>query len=108
MFRIFLILTLFFLPICVFATTDADRWVAEAEYYQKKADGYRREALYHLKKAANYEREASYYSRKGKPDRAKSFQRRATKEMNEYKIQLKYAAKAEDRAADYLKRATNK
>lgn len=30
---------------------DADRYVREAEYYQKKAVGYRREASYFLKKA---------------------------------------------------------
>ncbi len=37
----------------IFATD----YLAEAEYYQKKADGYRREAEYYEKKAKGYERE---------------------------------------------------
>ncbi len=82
-----------------------ERYVKEAEYYQKKADGYRREARYYLKKAEGYEREAAYYTGKGNADRAKDYQRRASRAMNNYKTQMRYAANADDKAADYLKRA---
>lgn len=86
---------------------DVDRYIREAEYYQKKADSYRREAAYHLKKAESYQREAAYYTKKGKTDIAKGYQRKAEREMDSYRTQLNYAAKAEDKAADYLKRASN-
>ncbi len=83
----------------------AERYVKEAEYYQKKADGYRREARYYLKKAEGYEREAAYYTGKGNTNRAKDYQRRASRAMDDYKTQMRYAANADDKAADYLKRA---
>ncbi len=83
----------------------AERYVKEAEYYQKKADGYRREARYYMKKAEGYEREAAYYTKKGNTDRAKDYQRRASRAMDSYKTQMRYAANADDKAADYLKRA---
>ena len=86
---------------------DADRYIREAEYYQKKADGYRREAAYFLKKAEGYEREAAYYTKKGKADTAKSYQRKATRALDDYKIQLRYAADADEKAADYLRRASS-
>ncbi len=83
----------------------AERYVKEAEYYQKKADGYRREARYYLKKAEGYEREATYYTKKGNTDRANDYQRRASRAMDSYKTQMRYAANADDKAADFLKRA---
>ena len=94
---------------------DADRYVREAEYYQKKADGYRREAAYYLKKAEQYERDAAYYTKKdaayytkkGKTDTAKSCQRKAKRAMDNYKTQRRYASCADEKAADYLKRASN-
>ena len=56
-----LLIILFLLcTVSVFATD----YLAEAEYYQKKADGYRREAEYYQKKAQGYEREAEYYIKK--------------------------------------------
>lgn len=85
----------------------AERYVKEAEYYQKKADNYRREAQYYLKKAEGYEREASYYSKRGNTDRAKDYQRRASRAMDDYRTQMRYAANADDKAADYLRRASN-
>jgi len=84
----------------------AERYVKEAEYYQKKADGYRLEAHYYLKQADGYEREAAYYTRKGKTDRAKYYQRKASQAMDGHRTQMRYAARAEDKAADYLKRAS--
>ena len=84
----------------------ADRYVKEAEYYQKKADGYRREAQYYLKKAEGYQKEAAYYTRNGKTKRAKDYQRRASRAMDDYKTQMRYAANADDKAADYLRRAS--
>lgn len=87
-------------------SSQAERYVKEAEYYQKKADGYRREAQYYLKKAEDYEREAAYYTRKGKTDRAKYYQRKALQAMDCYRTQMRYAARADDKAADYLKRAS--
>ena len=104
----FIILSLF--PIqYVMASSDsqADRYVREAQYYQKKAESYRKEAAYHLKKAESYQREAAYYTKKGKTETAKGYLRKAEREMDSYKTQLNYAAKAEDKAADYLKRASN-
>lgn len=86
-------------------TTQAKRYTQEAEYYQKKADGYRREAQYYLKKAEGYQREAAYYTRKGDTDRAKDYNRRADRAMDDYKTQMRYAANADEKAADYLKRA---
>lgn len=86
-------------------TRQAKRYTQEAEYYQKKANGYRREAQYHLKKAEGYQREAAYYTRKGDTDRAKDYNRRADRAMVDYKAQMRYAANADEKAADYLKRA---
>lgn len=42
---IVLMMMAFFVPMYA-NQDDADRYVREAEYYQKKADGYRREAAY--------------------------------------------------------------
>lgn len=95
----------------VFSATDnydtrqAKRYTQEAEYYQKKADGYRREAQYYLKKAEGYQREAAYYTRKVDADRAKDYNRRTERAMDDYKTQMRYAANADEKAADYLKRA---
>lgn len=56
-----LLIILFLLcTVSVFATD----YLAEAEYYQKKAEGYRREAEYYQKKAKGYEREAEYWLNK--------------------------------------------
>lgn len=88
-----------------YATRQAKRYTQEAEYYQKKADGYRREAQYYLKKAEGYQREAAYYTRKGDTDRAKDYNLRADRAMDDYKTQMRYAANADEKAADYLKRA---
>lgn len=85
--------------------SQAGRYVREAQYYQKKADNHRKEAAYHLKKAESYQREASYYTKKSKTDTAKGYLRKAEREMDSYRTQLNYAAIAEDKAADYLKRA---
>lgn len=38
-------------------------------------------------------------------DRAKDYNRRADRAMDDYKTQMRYAANADDKAADYLKRA---
>lgn len=84
-----------------------DRYVKEAEYYQKKADNYRREAHFYLKKAEGYKREAAYYTKKGKTNRAKDFVRKASRAMEDYRTQMRYAANADDRAADYLRKASN-
>lgn len=86
-------------------TAQARQYTQEAEYYQKKADGYRREAQYYLKKAEGYQREAAYYTRKGDVDRATSYTRRANSAMDDYKTQMRYASNADDKAADYLKKA---
>lgn len=105
---LFIILSLLSIQ-CVMASSDsqADKYVREAQYYQKKADNHRKEAAYHLKKAESFQREATYYTKKGKTDTAKGYQRKAEREMDSYRNQLNYAAKAEDKAADYLKRASN-
>ncbi len=104
--RSLIILLLFALTLPVSAgSDDADRFVREAEYYHKKADGYRREAAYYLKKAEQYERDAAYYTKKGKTVTAKSYQRKAKRAMDNYKIQLEYASRADEKAADCLRRA---
>lgn len=72
--------------------------------YQKKADGYRREAQYYLKKADGYLPEAAYCTRKGDIDRAKDYNRRADRAMDDYKMQIRYAANADDKAVDYLEK----
>lgn len=105
-----LILAVLFTAIAYSATDDyntrqAKQYTKEAEYYQKKADNHRREAQYYLKKAEGYQREAAYYTRKGNADRAKDYNRRAERAMDNYKTQMRYAANADDKAADYLKRA---
>lgn len=86
-------------------TAQARQYTQEAEYYQKKADSYRREAQYYLKKAEGYQREAAYYTRKGDADRAKNYTRRPNSAMDDYKTQMRYASNADDKAADYLKKA---
>lgn len=103
---IVLMMMAFFVPMYA-NQDDADRYVREAEYYQKKADGYRREAAYSLKKAERYEREAAYYTKKGKTDTAKNYQSMAKRAIDSYKIQLRHASSADEKAADYLKRASN-
>ncbi len=45
----------------------ADCYIKEAEYYQRKADNYRREAQYYLKKADGYERDAASIQRQEIP-----------------------------------------
>lgn len=85
----------------------AERYVKEAEYYQKRADNYRREAQFYLKKAEAYERDAAYYTKRENTDRAKDYQRKASRAMDDYKTQMRYAANADDRAADYLRKASN-
>lgn len=65
--RSLIVLILLALTVPMYAgRDDADRYIREAEYYQKKADGYRREAAYYLRKAEQYERDAAYYTKKGK------------------------------------------
>lgn len=86
---------------------DADRYVREAEYYLKKVDGYRREAAYYLKKAEQFDRDAAYYTKRGKTDTAKSYQSRAKRAIDSYKTQLRYASSSDEKAANYLKRASN-
>lgn len=109
--RFVIILTTLLCAIMAYSATDdynsqqAKRYTQEAEYYQKKADGYRREAQYCLKKAEGYQREAAYHTRKGDTDRAKDYNRRADRPMDDYKTQMRYAANADEKAADYLKRA---
>ena len=90
-----------------YSARQAKQYTQEAEYYQKKADGYRREAQYYLKKAEGYQREAAYYTRKGDADRARDYNRRADRAMDDYKTQMRYAANADDKAADYLRKAAN-
>lgn len=85
----------------------AERYVKEAECYQKKADNYRREAQFYLKKAEGYQKEAAYYTRNGTTDRASDYQRRASRAMDDYRTQMRYAANADDKAADYLRKASN-
>lgn len=74
---------------------DTDRYIREAEYYQKKADGYRRNAACFLKKAERYQREAAYYTIKGKTDRVNNCQRKAKRAMDNYTAQIRYSANAE-------------
>lgn len=111
--RLAIIITLLMSFVCGNAFADdyserqAKRYTQEAEYYQKKADGYRREAQYYLKRAESYQREAAYYTRKGNADRAKDYNRRADRAMDDYKRQMRYAADADEKAADYLRRAAN-
>lgn len=99
--------------VCLTANADdyyarqAKQYTQEAEYYQKKADGYRKEAQYYLKKAEGYQREAAYYTKKGDVDRVKDYTCRAERAMEDYKTQMRYAANADDKAADYLRRASN-
>lgn len=111
--RIAIIFTLLLSFVCMKAYADdyyarqAKQYTKEAEYYQKKADGYRREAQYYLKKAECYQREAAYYTRKGDVDRATDYNRRSDRAMDDYKTQMRYAANADDKAADYLRKAAN-
>lgn len=109
--RVILILISIMIGISAFSANDdyntrqARQYTQEAEYYQKKAESCRRESQYYLKQAENYQREAAYYTRKGDTDRAQDYTRRANRAMDSYKTQMRYAANADDKAADYLKRA---
>lgn len=84
----------------------AREYQREAEYYQKKADGYRREADYYLKQAESYQREAAYYTKKGDSWRTKNYLRQADNAMDKYETQMRYAKQADEKAADYLNRAS--
>lgn len=90
-----------------YADRQAKQYTREAEYYQKKAEGYRREAQYYLKKAEGYQREAAYYTRKGDADRAKDYNRRAGRALDDYNTQMRYAANADEKSADFLRRAAS-
>lgn len=109
--RLLMLLVAVICSAIAFSATDdydirqAKHYTQEAEYYQKKADGYRREAQYYQKKAEGYQREAAYYTRQGDSDRARDYGRRAERAMDDYRTQMRYAANADDKAADYLKRA---
>lgn len=95
------------------ATAEADDYYSrqarsytrEAEYYQRQAAGHRRDADYYLKKAEGYQREASYYTRRGDASRARDYNRRAESAMSDYRTRMQRAARSDDKAADYLKRA---
>ncbi|MBQ0080882.1 MAG: hypothetical protein KBS95_04975 [Alistipes sp.] len=113
---IIVILVLFALCIChsidTFAQDDyyvkkATEYTKEAEYYQTKAQGYYREAEYYLKKAESYEREAMYYTKKGDTYNANRNSMYARSARDKYLTQVGYAKTAEERAADYLRRAQN-
>lgn len=69
--------------ICLFCSTTlfATDYLAEVEYYQKKADGYRREAAYYEQKAKGYEREAEYYIKKAEGYQREGHSRYMTSEM---------------------------
>lgn len=105
------IFTILLCTLTAFSATDdyhirqAKRCTQEAEYYQKKADGHRREAQYYLRKAEGYQKEAAYYTRKGDASRARDYMHRADRAMADYKTQMRYASNADNKAADYLKRA---
>lgn len=111
--RVAIIFTLLLSIVCMTTYADdyyarqAKQYTKEAEYYQKKAEGYRREAQYYLKKAEDYQREAAYYTRKGDADRAKDYNRRSDRAIDDYKTQMRYAANADEKAADYLRKASN-
>lgn len=79
----------------------------EAEYYQKKAEGYRREAEYYLKKAEGYQKEAAYYTKRGKIENARTYTGYADNSMDKYKIQVRYATTADEKAAQYLRWAAD-
>jgi hypothetical protein len=83
----------------------AKRYTQDAGYYQRKAEGYRREAAYYLRQAEGYQRDASYYTKKGDAERAKNYNRKANDAMDKYQTQIRYANKADDTAADYLRKA---
>ena len=88
-----------------YSARQARQYTQEAEYYQKKAENYRREADYYKRKAEGYQREAAYYIKKGDASRAKDYNRMASRAMDDYNTQMRYAKNADEKAADYLKRA---
>lgn len=61
-----------------------------------------------MKKAESYQREAAYYTRRGDADRAKYYLRQADRAMDNYKTQMRYAKNADEKAADYLRRASDR
>jgi len=90
-----------------YKTRQAEKYIKEAEYYQKKADGYLKEAQYYLKRVENYKNEAAFYIKRGDLDRAKYQIRCANNAMNDYKTQKQYAAKANEKATEYKKKAAS-
>ena len=108
--RIIMMLMVALCSLTAFSLDDYDArraksYTQEAEYYQRKADSYRREAQYYLRQAESYQRDAAYYTRKGDASRARDYNRKAERAMDNYKTQMRYASNAEERAADYLKKA---
>ena len=103
--RLFLILALLFSVVATASaqSSRAQSYQREAEYYQKRAENYRREAAYYLKKAEEYQREAAYYTKRGDIKSANIQRDYAKRAMNNYELQMRYAAEADEKAAMYLR-----
>ena len=79
----------------------AEKYTREAKYYQQKAADYRKDANYYFNKAKKYQRESVYYTKKVDVVRAKTKTIDYEDAMDKYKLSIRYAEEAEDKAALY-------
>ena len=88
------------------AEPDRAKWFQrQAEHHQKQAERHRNEAAYFLKQAERSQKEAVYYTKRGDIDRAEMYSRKASRYVEKYETQLKYANRDEDKAAMYFQKA---
>ena len=85
----------------------AESHARQAEYYQREAASARRDADYYAREAESARRDALYYIRNGNASRARSCRERADRAIYNYRSKIDAARRADDRAADYLRRATD-
>ena len=81
----------------------AEKYTREAKYHQQKAVDYRKD--YYLNKAKEYQKESVYYTKMGDVDRGKTRTKYYEYAMNKYKLSIRYAEEAEDKAALYHRKA---
>lgn len=110
MLRFFVTLFLFAVAIPFVNAEDsqqAQRYVKEAEYYQRQAESYRSDAESYLRKAKSAESDAAYYLRNKRYDKARDCCRKAADAMDNYQNWLNSACNSASKAEDYLRKAAN-
>ena len=88
------------------AELDRAKWFQrQAENHQKQAERHRDEAAYFLKLAERSQKEAAYYTKRGDIDRAEMYSRKASRYVEKYETQLRYARQDDEKAATCFQKA---